>query len=181
MHFTFCPHCGNKLIDREIGDEGRIPFCTACNVPLWDMFTTCVIVAVVNECGEIALLRQGYISESHFVCVSGIMKPGESAEETVAREVREEIGQDVLKTEYIASFPYEKKGMLMLGFKASVAKRDITLSGEVDSAKWVKLEDAPALMRDGSIAQQLVNAVLSLNEDMKDSHRYDNNDMTITI
>jgi NADH pyrophosphatase NudC (nudix superfamily) len=52
--------------------------------------------------------------------------------------------------------------MLMLGFKASVEKRDISLSGEVDSAKWVKLEEAPEMMRPGSIAQQLVRAVIAL-------------------
>lgn len=58
------------------------------------MFTTCIIAAVVNECGEIALLRQNYVSATKYVCVAGIMKIGESAEGTVVREVKEEIGQD---------------------------------------------------------------------------------------
>ena len=62
MRFEYCPHCGKKAEMREIGDEGRIPYCTQCEVPLWDMFTTSIIAAVVNECGEIALLRQEYVS-----------------------------------------------------------------------------------------------------------------------
>lgn len=49
MRFTFCPHCGTKLIGKEIGDEGVIPFCEKCSIPLWDMFTTSIIAAVVNE------------------------------------------------------------------------------------------------------------------------------------
>lgn len=57
MHFIYCPYCGGKLISKEIGDEGNIPFCDSCNIPLWDMFTTSIIAAVVNEYREIALLR----------------------------------------------------------------------------------------------------------------------------
>ena len=77
MRFTFCPHCGKKLIGKEIGDEGVIPYCEACNIPLWDMFTTSIIAAVVNEYDEVALLRQNYVSTTKYVCVAGIMKIGE--------------------------------------------------------------------------------------------------------
>lgn len=87
MRFVHCPFCGQKLGKKEIGDEGLVPFCAQCNTPLWDMFTTCVIVACVNEYHEIALIRQDYVSTENYVCVAGIMKLGESAEETVVREV----------------------------------------------------------------------------------------------
>lgn len=160
MHFTYCPHCGSKLIRKEIGDEGFIPYCESCKIPLWDMFTTSIIAAVVNEQREIALLRQNYVSTTKYVCVAGIMKLGESAEETVVREVKEEIGQDVESLSFVRSFPYEKKEMLMLGYKAVVKKKDFTLSGEVDSVKWVPFEDALPLLREGSIAWQLVKSVI---------------------
>ena len=160
MHFTYCPHCGNKLIQKEIGDEGLIPFCQECSVPLWDMFTTSVICAVVNEEREVALIRQGYVSATKHVCVAGIMKPGECAEETAVREIGEEIGQEVVKLEYIRSFPYPQKEMLMLGYKATVKKADFRLSGEVDSAAWVKYEDALDKLREGSIAWQLVREAI---------------------
>ena len=160
MRFTYCPHCGTKLIGKEIGDEGVIPFCDRCNVPLWDMFTTSIIAAVVNEYGEVALLRQGYVSQTNYVCVAGIMKLGESAEETVIREIKEEINQDVESLEFIRSYPYDKKEMLMLGYKATVKKKDFKLSGEVDSAVWVKFQKALSLLREGSIAWQLVKTVI---------------------
>ncbi|MDO5157015.1 MAG: NUDIX domain-containing protein [Eubacteriales bacterium] len=164
MRFTYCPFCGSKLVKKEIGDEGMIPFCEKCSVPLWDMFTTSIIVAVVNEYGEVALLRQNYVSTTSYVCVAGIMKLGESAEETVIREVKEEIGQDVESLEFVRSYPYEKKEMLMLGFKATVKKQDMKLSGEVDAAEWVKLEDALSLLREGGIAWQLVKTVMESQE-----------------
>lgn len=160
MHFKYCPHCGNKLIKKEIGDEGFIPFCENCYIPLWDMFTTSIIAAVVNEQNEVALLRQNYVSTSSYVCVAGIMKIGESAEDTVIREVKEELGLDVIDLKFIKSYPYEKKEMLMLGYKAVVKKSDFSISGEVDSAKWVKFENALSLLREGSIAWQLVKTVI---------------------
>lgn len=160
MHFTYCPHCGTELIKKEIGDEGLIPYCTQCKVPLWDMFTTCIICAVVDEEREVALLRQNYVSATKYVCVAGVMKMGESAEETACREVKEEIGQDVEQLEYIQSYPYDKKEMLMLGYKASVKKKEFKLSGEVDSVEWVKFEDALDKLREGSIAWQLVKSVI---------------------
>ena len=160
MRFTYCPHCGNKLIKKEIGDEGLIPYCSCCKIPLWDMFTTSIIAAVVNENREIALLRQSYVSATNYVCVAGIMKIGESAEETAIREIQEEIGLTVKSLEYIKSYPYEKKEMLMLGYKAVVEKADFTLSQEVDSVEWVKFESALELLREGSIAWQLVKTVI---------------------
>lgn len=163
MRFTYCPHCGNKLVQKEIGDEGRIPFCEKCGVPLWDMFTTSIIAAVVNEQKEIALLRQNYVSTTNHVCVAGIMKIGESAEDTVVREVKEELGLTVNELAFVRSYPYEKKEMLMLGFKACVKKADFHLSGEVDTAVWVKWENAPDLLREGSIAWQLVKSVIGGN------------------
>ena len=161
MHFLHCPHCGRKLEPREIGDEGLVPFCADCKRPFWDIFTTCVICAVVNEKDEIALLRQNYVSETKYVCVAGIMKMGESAEETVAREVSEEIGIEVETLYYIRSYPYEKKEMLMLGFLATAKKKELILSGEVDAAEWVPLNEAQGKLREGSIAWKLVNEVKS--------------------
>lgn len=159
MKFKYCPHCGTKAIEKEIGDEGLIPYCLSCELPLWDMFSTCIICAVVNEYDEVALIRQSYVSAEHYVCVAGYMKPGESAEETACREIKEEIGLTVEQLTYIKSYPYEKKGLLMLGFAAKVKKAGFQLSGEVDSVQWFPLAEAAGKIREGSIAWQLVRSV----------------------
>ncbi len=159
MHFTYCPHCGSILTNKEIGDEGLIPYCETCKIPLWDMFTSCIICAVVNEYREIALLRQNYVSTTNYVCVAGVIKLGESAEETARREIKEEIGLDVEQLQFIQSYPYSKKEMLMLGFHATVKKSDFHISGEVDSVQWFPLATALDQLRPGSIAWQLVKAV----------------------
>lgn len=160
MRFTYCPHCGDKLIKKEIGDEGLIPFCEKCSIPLWDMFTTCIITAVVNEENEVALIKQSYLTTETYVCVAGHMKIGESAEETVIREVKEEIGLDVDELKFVKTYPFEKKEMLMLGFMAKAKKADFVLSQEVDTAKWFKFDEALENIREGSIAWQLVKEVV---------------------
>ncbi len=160
MHFKYCPHCGTKAVMKEIGDEGETPYCVSCKIPLWDMFSTCIICAVVNEQREVALLRQDYVSTTSYVCVAGVMKLGESAEETARREVKEEIGLDVEELQFIKTYPYDKKEMLMIGFKASVKKAEFKLSGEVDSVKWFSFEEALSQLREGSIAWQLVKTVI---------------------
>lgn len=162
MRFTYCPDCGAKLVLREIGDEGRIPYCENCRQPRWDMFVTSIICAVFNEQNEVALIRQGYVSQSFPVCVAGIMKPGESAEQAAAREVEEELGLPVRRLTYQRSDYFAAKGMLMLGFRAEVEKAAFRLSGEVDSAMWVPAAEAPAIMRPGSIARRLVTQAAGL-------------------
>ena len=156
---NYCPICGTEAIQKEIGDEGLMPFCPKCQMPLWDYFLTSIICTVVNEDNEVALLRQSYVSTTNYVCVAGHMKSGESAEETVKREVKEEIGQDVNELIYIRSYPYEKKNLLMLGFLAKVKKQDFVLSGEVDSVEWFPIEEAQSKLREGGIAWQLVGEI----------------------
>lgn len=164
MRFTYCPYCGTKLGKREIGDEGIIPYCENCKIPLWDMFTTSIICAAVNQYNEIVLLQQDYVSKTNHVCIAGIMKIGESAEETVVREVKEETGLDVGELQFIRTFPYEKKDLLMIGYFARVKKADFVLSSEVDAAEWVPLKDALTKLKKGSIAWQLVERVIEIME-----------------
>ncbi len=162
MRYTYCPHCGEKLGERKLGDEGPVPWCGRCDRPVWEAFTTAVIAAVVNEDNEAVLLRQGYISADTYVCVSGIMKPGESAEDAMIREIGEELGLAVKELRYMGSWPHKNGDMLMLGFCAVAEKGEFTLSREVDAAKWVPFDGALSLIREGSIAWQLVRASIAL-------------------
>lgn len=159
MRYKYCPECGEKAVLREIGDEGLIPYCEKCQRPWFDIFPTCVICAAVNEFGEVALIKQGYVTDANYICVAGYMKSGEAAEDAAAREVEEEIGLEATSVEYIRSYPYAKKDMLMLGFKVNVKKAELKLSCEVDSARWFSLDEARDFMREGSIAWQLVGEV----------------------
>ena len=84
------------------------------------------------------------------------IQPGESAEDAARREIQEEIGLSPTRVEYIRSWPMAQKDLLMLGFVARVQKDEFQLSQEVASAVWFSLEEAPAQIKEGSIAWQLV-------------------------
>lgn len=161
MRFTYCPDCGTKLIPRPIGDEGLVPYCDTCEKPLFDMFSTCIIVLVVNEFEEVALLKQSYGNFPYRTLVAGYMKPGESAEECTRREVQEEIGLELEQLQIVGTDWFARKEQLMVGFIGRAKKAEFTLSGEVEAAWWVPVEEAPALMHPGkSISTELVRRYL---------------------
>lgn len=130
MRFEYCPHCGTRAVQKEIGDEGLMPWCDRCKRPLFDIFSTCIIALAVDEEGNVALLRQGYISTRHYVLVSGYIKPGESAEECAAREIGEELGLAVRGLHFTGTYWLGKKDMLMIGFVANVHREEFHLSQE---------------------------------------------------
>ncbi len=146
MRYIFCPLCGIKLIDKTAGDDGEVPFCKQCNKYWFDTFSSCSIVLVANQYNEIALLRQLYMSDSFSSFVSGYITPGENAEETAIREVKEELGIDIEKLEYAGTYWFNSKDILMHGFIGFTSKCDFTLSSEVDSAEWVPALKAPETM-----------------------------------
>lgn len=154
MEFKYCQQCGEALSQKEIGDEGLVLFCNKCNVPYIKTPKPCVLVAVINEKREIALLRQDYVSQTHWVLVAGFIKEDESAEETVVREILEETGLKVISLKYISSYPYLKQGLLLLGFIALVKKDKFEDSKEVDEIEWFPIEGAEKFIREGSIGQK---------------------------
>jgi NAD+ diphosphatase len=164
MKFIHCPICGGKLVPKNIGDEGLVPFCGFCDRPMFNIPYACTLTLVVNELGEVALIRQNYVSQSNFVLVAGYIKSGESAEETVVREAQEEIGVTPNSVRYIKSYYYEKHDMLMLGFAAFADKCDLSISGEVDEAGWYTIGEALAMIKEGSIAMQLLKDYLASKE-----------------
>lgn len=146
MRFRFCPDCGAELEERELGDEGMVPWCGRCGKPWFDMFSVAVIVLVHDGEGNVLLLKQGYISDRYHNLVSGYIQPGETAEQTAVREVEEETGQRVEELELVCTSWFEKKGMLMIGFFAKVTPRPLLLSVEVDAAGWHRAGEALGLV-----------------------------------
>lgn len=92
---------------------------------------------VVNEYNEITLLRQGYLSDRYESFVAGYIKPGESAEDTAIREVKEEIGIVLESLEPAGTVWFEPQQLLMHAFVGRAKKQELCTSSEVDKAQWV--------------------------------------------
>lgn len=142
MHFKFCPACGTPLGQCEFGDDGMVPWCANCRQPYFDIFPVATITLVVNELGEVALLRQKYLSECYHNFVAGYILPGEKAEDCARREVEEEIGVTVSDLRFACSYWNKEQEVLLLGFIAHAPKGKLVLSQEVSKALWVRADKA---------------------------------------
>lgn len=141
MKFIYCPICGRKLSEKNIGDEGLINYCNACNRPYFDSPSSCVEVLVINEYNQILLLKQNYISKTHWGIVSGYVNNGETLEEAAIREVLEETGQQVEKTQYVESYYFKPNELIMAGFIAFVKAKPFNDSNEVDDIMWCEINE----------------------------------------
>ncbi len=155
MQAKFCPYCGLYLGLKEIGDEGLVPYCNRCQRPIFDLMYPCIIVAVFNEKKEVCLIKQSY-GKDNLRLISGFVQFGHTFEETIKKEVKEEIGYDILMYEYVTSFFQKGNDNLMAGFIAMVKESQFRLSKEVKAAGFYKLDEAIKLLDEAKIAQALL-------------------------
>ena len=151
IEIKYCTSCGSELIKKEIRGEETIPFCPQCNKLFFPHINLAILVILVNEKEEICLLKQKEVNDFH-VLIAGYNDKGESLEETVIREVQEEVGINVQYLKYFKSYYYEKKNILMCAFVAhtNTAKLNIAFT-EVDDALWVKKAEVVGMLRKDSI------------------------------
>lgn len=145
MLFKYCAECGHKVEDIRLGDDD-CKICPSCKKIYGRNPLPVVEVLVVNELNEVLLLKQNYISETKWTVVSGYMVEGETIEEAVYREVKEETGQLVDKCQYVSSYYFEPKQLIMIGFIAYVKKSQFTDSDEVDDLRWYKLDEVETVI-----------------------------------
>ncbi|APC38652.1 NAD(+) diphosphatase [Clostridium estertheticum] len=159
MRFIYCPICGTKLIEKDSWDEGAVPYCPVDDNMYFDTPKPCVVVAVMKG-KEILLLKQNYTFKNSKVLVSGYVTNGESVEETVYREVKEETGITVGKIKYLGSDYLASKEIIMLTFMAKFVEGNIKKSPEVDWADWVNIDDAICEMSEDEIGKRVVRKLL---------------------
>ncbi|HZT88544.1 MAG TPA: NAD(+) diphosphatase [Stellaceae bacterium] len=159
----FCGVCGSPTRSEEAGHMRR---CTdpACNTMHFPRTDPAVIMLVTD--GERALLgRQKQFPPGMYSTLAGFVEPGESLEQAVAREVREETGIEVGAVVYHSSQPWPFPANIMLGFHAEAVTRDIAVDyGELQDARWFDKawliahadDDSFRLPRRDSIARRLV-------------------------
>jgi NAD+ diphosphatase len=93
------------------------------------------------------------------VLVSGYVTSGETVENTVAREVKEETGITVDNIKYLGSEFLASKDILMLTFMAHYVEGKINKSSEVEWVEWGNLQDALCEMRQDEIGKRIVRKV----------------------
>ena len=157
---SYCEECGAELVERYLDNEGIIPYCNHCQVYRFPKYNVAVsIITVDDENNRILLIKQ--YGRDSFILVAGYVNKGESAEDAVARELREETGLTAGAIRYNRSRYFAPSNTLMLNFTCHIAgSGDFRLTDEVDEACWFSFDEARENIRPGSLAQFFLNSYL---------------------
>lgn len=148
----FCGRSGHATVVESGGHRRRCPGCGLVIFPRTDPVVTMLVTA-----GEQCLLsrRQG-APEHRWSALAGFVEPGETLEEAVAREAREETGIEVARVEYVAAQPWPFPAALMIGFWAFVDPDHPGVPApqpdELVDARWFERDELRAALAQERIA-----------------------------
>ena len=143
----FCGACGGAVSFVRAGWLGRCLQCGGDHYPRTDQ----AMIAAVTDGHRLLLGRQASWPARRYSVLAGFVEPGESLEQTVAREVFEEAGVRVRSCRYLASQPWAFPGSLMLGFMAQAEPDAPVVGDELEDARWFGVDAVRAgLAHDGS-------------------------------
>ena len=154
----YCGRCG-ATTEEARGERARR--CPSCGLLAFPRLAPAVITLVQR--GSEALLAQGVnFGVTMYSCLAGFVEPGETLEEAVQREIREEVGIEVRDVRYQASQPWPFPHSLMIGFRAEWASGDIRIDpSEIADAGWFRADELPPIPPGISIARALIDSWLA--------------------
>jgi len=149
----FCGSCGTPM-QVDIGE--RAMRCEPCRSVIYPRIAPCIIVLVTRG-DEMLLARGANFPRPMYSTLAGFIEAGESAEETLEREVMEEVSVKVDNIEYFKSQSWPFPNQLMLGYFAEYAGGDIVCDPtEILDAQWFHYSDLPQIPPASSISGQLI-------------------------
>jgi NAD+ diphosphatase len=139
----FCAKCGSATLP---ADAGYRRHCDACGVDHFPRTDPVVIMAVTGE-GGVLLGRQKAWPEGMYSALAGFMEPGETMEEAVRREVKEESGIETGAVHYVASQPWPFPSSLMIGAVAEATGGTLTIDeSELETARWFSRDEVRQML-----------------------------------
>jgi NAD+ diphosphatase len=150
----FCGRCGTATRVKE-GERARE--CPACGELAYPRISPAIIVAVTR--GDRLLLVRHHRFAQRFTVVAGYVEPGETLEECVHREVREETGLEISEPRYFANQPWPFPHSLMVGFTAEYLSGEIRVEpSELIEGDWYSADALPVIPDKVTIARRLIDA-----------------------
>lgn len=158
-HHRFCSRCGAPTAPH---DRHAAMACTRCGRMHFPRVSPAVIVLVEQE-DRMLLGRSPGWPEGLYSTLAGFVDPGETLEEAVHREIREEVGVEVTDLRYFASQPWPFPHSLMVGFTARWTSGEVKPDPEeIQDARWFGPDDLPPkLPLRASIARALIEDSLA--------------------
>lgn len=152
----FCSKCGKTL---KRSEKERMLYCESCGFQVYPTISPCVIVAVHNG-DRLLLTKYAGRAYTNYALIAGFAEIGESLEQTVIREVEEEVGLKVKNLRYYKSQPWPFTDTLLAGFYAELDGDDtITLQEEeLSMGIWLNREDIPPAKLNISLTSEMIEA-----------------------
>jgi NAD+ diphosphatase len=149
----YCGRCGSRTQAKE---KERAKVCPQCGLHNFPRLSPAIIVAVERG-DEILLARSAHFPKGMFSVLAGFVEPGETIEECVTREVKEEVGVIVGNIRYFGSQPWPFPNSLMLGFTAEYVAGELELDpSEIAEAAWFRADALPSIPGRISIAGRMI-------------------------
>jgi len=154
----FCGRCGTQTVTKQTERSRQCPSCGQSHYPR----VAPAVMALVRRGDELLLARSPHFPPGMHSALAGFVEPGESLEECLMREVKEEVGVEVTNLRYFSSQPWPFPHSLMIAFNCEWAGGDIVPDpSEIEAAGWFGLESLPVLPNKVSIARRLIDAAIA--------------------
>ena len=150
----FCGRCGSRTV---ISQKERSLICPVCGNVIYPRISPAVIVAVIHRDKLLMTRYNGRIYKA-YALVAGFNEIGETPEDTVRREVMEEVGLRVTDLQYFKSQPWGYSGSLLLGYFAKLdGSEEITLDqNELSEAGWFSAEDIDPKLNTATLTNEMI-------------------------
>jgi NAD+ diphosphatase len=141
----FCANCGSGTTPADSGYRRLCPQCGNEHFPRTDP-----VVIMLPLYGEECLIgRSPRFPEGVYSAFAGFVEPGETMEEAVRRELKEEVSLEVSSVRYHASQPWPFPSSLMFGCYAQAVSRDFRIDAqEIEAARWMTKREVRARLAD---------------------------------
>ena len=150
----FCGRCGAGT---QFGTEPLAKKCPRCGMIFYPRLSPAVIV-LIRHGDRVLLARSPGFPPGMYSVLAGFVEPGESIEETIYREIREEVGVEVAHVRYFGSQPWPFPNSLMVGFTADYAGGELRKDPEeIEDAGWYSVDELPVLPPRVSIARAMID------------------------
>lgn len=154
----YCGRCGSL---NEEHPTDRAKHCGECGLTTYPRLSPSIIVLVRKD-QEMLLARNVAWPTGMYSTLAGFVEPGESIEQTVHREVGEEVGLRIANLRYMGSQSWPFPNSLMLGFHADYAGGEIAYhDGEIADARWFHYHDLPNVPGGTAISRWLIDAFVT--------------------
>ncbi|MCH9671691.1 MAG: NAD(+) diphosphatase [Gammaproteobacteria bacterium] len=151
----FCGSCGSPTTSQ---DADRSKFCAQCRLPVYPRLSPSIIVLVTKGDQMLLARNAAWGPNGFYSTLAGFVEPGESIEETVHREVHEEVGVQVKNLRYLGSQSWPFPNSLMLGFHAEYASGEFQYhDAEIADAKWFHIDELPKVPARFAISRWLID------------------------